>query len=119
MPPLVTLKSGLFVLILPDGAVATGASITTGGTTLKVETGEVRAGVGAVSGARAPVVGVAGAERRGQAVRRAAVAAGRDLIGLVNDLLEARVGADFELQPDGARRRSCRGSRSAASAARC
>ncbi len=40
MAPLVTLNSGLFVVILPEGAIATGASITTGGTTVKFETGE-------------------------------------------------------------------------------
>ena len=38
--PFVTLNSGLLVVILPEGVVATGALMTTGFTTLKLDTDE-------------------------------------------------------------------------------
>ena len=62
----------------------------------------VRAHVGAVLRTGAPIVGVAGAQGLRQAIRRPSAFARRQPVGAMNDLLEAGVGTDFDLQPQGA-----------------
>ena len=86
------------VEIWPSGSSGVGASMTTGSVIVKLVGRRVRAGVGAVEGAHAPVVGAAGAERLGQPVARPAVAApGATPIGLVQHALEVGVRRQLEL----------------------
>ena len=109
-------NSGLFVVTCRPDEAANGAPITTGGTTLKFET--TNTDPYWRHRRRAYASNMCNRRRAGRVTDGgAAIGAEGDLIGLVDQLLEAGVSANFQLKPDGADR-SCRRFRSGAFAAR-